>query len=77
MATWTANADGKTARLEGATYTVRQLSELLQVSERHIHRMRAGKQIPGEVRFGVAVRFVRTIIDRWLSEGGGYWQSPK
>jgi excisionase family DNA binding protein len=72
MATWTASADGKTARLEGAVYTVRQLSELLQVSERHIHRLRANKEIPGEVRFGTkAVRFVRSIIDRWLSEGGG------
>lgn len=71
MATWTANADGKTARMEGATYTVRQLSELLQVSERHIHRMRANKEIPGEVRYGVAVRFVRSTIHRWLEEGGG------
>jgi len=71
MATWTANADGRTARLENATYTIRQLSELLQVSERHVHRMRANKELPGEIRFGVAVRFVRTVIDAWLAEGGG------
>lgn len=72
MATWTANSDGKTARLEGAVYTVAQLAELLQVSERHIHRLRANGEIPGEVRFGTkAVRFVKTIIARWLAEGGG------
>lgn len=70
MATLTADADGKTARLEGATLTVRQLSAMLQLSERHVHRLRANGQIPGEIRFGTAVRFVRSIITRWLSEGG-------
>lgn len=71
MATWTANADGKTARLEGAVYTIADLADLLKVSERHVHRMRANGQLPGEIRFGTkAVRFVKSIIDCWLSDRG-------
>ncbi len=62
----TAPAD-KRERLEAATYTVAQLADLLDVSERHVHRLRDQKKVPGEIRVGRCVRFGRTIIDRWLS----------
>lgn len=50
-----------------ATYTVADLAKLLGVSERHIHRLRDQKKIPGELRAGRCVRFSRAVIDRWLS----------
>lgn len=57
-------------RLQAATYTVAQLAELLDVSERHVHRLRDRKALPGELRVGKCVRFARNVIDRWLTEGG-------
>lgn len=54
-------------RLESATYTVAELSVLLDCSERHIHRLRDKKAIPGEIRVGRCVRFARRVIDGWLS----------
>jgi excisionase family DNA binding protein len=57
-------------RLSAATYTVAQLAELLDVSERHVHRLRDQKVVPGEIRVGRCVRFARAIIDRWLAGGG-------
>ena len=59
----------KQERLEAATYTVSQLADLLGVSERHVHRLRDQKAIPGELRIGKCVRFARVIVDRWLSDG--------
>ena len=59
----------KRERLEAATYTVSQLSDLLGVSERHVHRLRDQKAIPGELRIGKCVRFARVVVDRWLSIG--------
>ena len=59
----------KRERLESATYTVAELSTLLDCSERHIHRLRDKKAIPGELRVGKCVRFARRVIDRWLTGG--------
>jgi excisionase family DNA binding protein len=59
----------KRERLEAATYTVCQLADLLGVSERHVHRLRDQKAIPGEIRIGKCVRFARVVVDRWLSDG--------
>ena len=61
--------DEKRDSLEAATYTVAQLAGLLDVSERHIHRLRDQKAIPGEIRVGKCVRFARKVIDRWLGDG--------
>ncbi len=69
MSTLASEAQAKRQQLEAATYTVADLATLLGVSERHIHRMRDLKQIPGELRFGKAVRFAKAIIDKWLSTG--------
>ena len=62
-------APAKRARLEAATNTVAELSALLDCSERHIHRLRDRKAIPGEIRVGKCVRFARRVIDLWLSGG--------
>ena len=70
MATLT-EADG---RVEPATYTRRDLADLLGVSERHVDRMTAAGEIPGVFRSGRLVRFRRAVIDRWLD---GESDSPK
>jgi excisionase family DNA binding protein len=57
----------KRERLATATYTVAQLAELLGVSERHIHRLRDQKKLPGEIRLGRSVRFARNVIDSMLA----------
>lgn len=59
----------KAERLASQTYTVAQLAELLGVSERHIHRQRDLKRLPGEIRIGNCIRFARQIIDRWIAGG--------
>ena len=59
----------KRERLEAATYTVAELATLLGCSERHVHRQRDRKAIPGEIRCGKCVRFARRVIDGWLSGG--------
>ncbi|MGL6073423.1 MAG: helix-turn-helix domain-containing protein [Fimbriiglobus sp.] len=59
----------KAKRLTAQTYTVAEVAELLGVSERHIHRLRDQKRIPGEMRIGNCVRFAKQIIDRWVSGG--------
>jgi excisionase family DNA binding protein len=64
-------ADG---RVDTAVYSRRQLSDLLDVSERHVDRMVRTGQIPGLVRVGRLVRFRRVVIDRWLA---GETESPK
>ena len=69
MATLNDDKKDKAARLESQTYTVSQLSDLLGVSERHVHRLRDQKAIPGELRIGKCVRFARVVVDRWLSNG--------
>ena len=52
------------------TYTVADLSRLLQCSVRHVHRMRAAARIPGVVHIGDRlVRFSRPVIDAWLAAG--------
>lgn len=65
----TPTAAEKRERLISATYTVAELSVLLDCSERHIHRLRDKKAIPGELRVGKCVRFARHVIDSWLSCG--------
>lgn len=57
-------ADG---RVESATYTRRDLADLLGVSERHVDRMTAAGEIPGAFRSGRLVRFRRLVVDRWLA----------
>jgi excisionase family DNA binding protein len=54
-------------RVEPATYTRRDLADLLDVSERHVDRMTAAGEIPGAFRSGRLVRFRRVVIDRWLA----------
>lgn len=72
MTTSTPAPADKRERLDAATYTVAELADLLGVSERHVHRLRDQKKIPGELRVGRCVRFARSIIDGWLSGGAAH-----
>jgi excisionase family DNA binding protein len=54
-------------RVEPATYTRRDLADLLGVSERHVDRMTVAGEIPGAFRSGRLVRFRRIVVDRWLA----------
>lgn len=69
MTTATSIPSVQRQRLAAATYTVPQLADLLGVSERHVHRLRDLKKIPGELRLGRSVRFARNVIDAWLAGG--------
>jgi excisionase family DNA binding protein len=67
MTTATSISSSQRQRLATATYTVPQVADLLGVSERHVHRLRDQKKIPGEIRLGRSVRFARNVIDSWLA----------
>ena len=59
-----------TAKPKGtATYTVADLAEMLGVSERHVHRLKQAKEIPGLMKLGGRVVFAKVQVDRWLSGG--------
>ena len=48
-------------------YSIPELAELLGVSERHIHRLKDAKEIPGLLKLGGRIVFARVQIDRWLA----------
>lgn len=56
-------------KLECSTYTVPQIAKLLQCSERHVWRLADADAIPGKLRIGRLVRFVRSVIDGWIADG--------
>lgn len=49
------------------TYTIEQLSELLNCSTRHVRRLDAMREIPGRLTLGRLVRYSRRQVDAWLS----------
>jgi excisionase family DNA binding protein len=50
-----------------ATYTVPDIAQLTQSSERHIWRLADQGKIPGRVKgLGRLVRFSRSAVDAWL-----------
>jgi len=51
-------------------YTVADLAQRLQCSDRHIWRMLDRKLIPGVIRIGRLVRLHRPTVDAWLANGG-------
>jgi len=51
-----------------ATYTVADLAEMLGVSERHVHRLKQAKEIPGLIRLGGRIVFSKVVIDKWLAD---------
>jgi excisionase family DNA binding protein len=52
-----------------AVYTVRELSILLGLSQRTIWRLADGGMIPGKLRIGASVRFLRSVVDQWVEKG--------
>lgn len=69
MTTETPTADTPTpAKPKGtATYTIGELAELLGVSERHVHRLKDAKEIPGLLKLGGRIVFSKVQIDKWLA----------
>ena len=49
------------------TYSIAELAKLLGVSQRHIHRLKDAKELPGLLKLGGRIVFSRVQIDRWLS----------
>lgn len=58
----------KTA-VEPATYTLTDLSVLLQCSLRHVYKMDADARIPAPLRFGRRSRWVKREFHAWLEAG--------
>jgi excisionase family DNA binding protein len=54
---------------DSGTYTVSDIAEKLQCSERHVFRLISQKKIPGVCQFGRLRRFRKVEIDRWLLKG--------
>jgi excisionase family DNA binding protein len=52
-----------------ATYDVRDLAALLNISIRQVWRMCDAGKMPKPARFGRAVRWSRSVIDKWLAAG--------
>ena len=50
-----------------ATYTIPELSEMLGVSERHLHRLKDTNGIPGLLKLGGRIVFRKVVVDAWLA----------
>ena len=60
--------------VEAATYTADELAILLNVSVRHVWRLRDLNQLPASIRLGKLVRWPRKLVNEWLAlqhEGAG------
>lgn len=55
--------------VEQSCYTVDELARVLNVSVRHIWRLRDRGKLPAAIRLGKAVRWPKTLIDGWLAAG--------
>jgi len=67
--TETTTAADKLRRLDAEMYTAETLAERLLCSPRHVWRMHDAGDLPAAVRIGRLVRWPRTLIDRWVSDG--------
>jgi excisionase family DNA binding protein len=67
MAT-TPELQAKPHAVENGTYTVPDLAAIYRCSERHVRRMIDAGEIPGMIRVGRLVRFVKRIVDAHLLE---------
>jgi excisionase family DNA binding protein len=52
-----------------ATLTIEQLAGMLRLDRRTVERRVSAGQIPGSFRLGGARRFVRAVVEKWISEG--------
>jgi excisionase family DNA binding protein len=51
-----------------ATYTAREVAEMLRCCETHIRRLARRDKIPGQVKgVGRLLRFARPAIDSWIT----------
>lgn len=50
----------------GLVYTVQEVASALKVSRATVDRLQARGTLPGKVKVGGQVRYVRQVIDQWL-----------
>ena len=51
-------------------WTVKDVAELLKVSQRHVWRLRSAGKLPQPIRIGRAVRWPRQSIAAFIEKGG-------
>jgi excisionase family DNA binding protein len=56
-------------RLASAVYDAGDFASLLQISERHIWKLRDAGLLPECIRIGRLVRWPRTRVDEWIHQG--------
>ena len=49
--------------------TLKQVAELLSVSERHVHKLNSSGRLPRPVRLGRSVRWRRVELESWVEAG--------
>ncbi|SFI70331.1 DNA binding domain-containing protein, excisionase family [Planctomicrobium piriforme] len=50
-------------------FTAKQVADILNVSTRTVHRLRSSRELPSPVEFGGNVRWRRSVIESWISDG--------
>jgi excisionase family DNA binding protein len=55
---------------------IKELAEMLGVSVRHIHRMKASGQLPRPVYVGRSVKYQRSKLQQWMDNGGTHGKQP-
>lgn len=55
--------------VESVTYSVKDLSCLLKLSERTVWRLSDAGEVPGKIRIGGSVRWSRAVVDSWIAKG--------
>ena len=49
--------------------TVKQVAELLGISERHAYKLDASGRLPRSIKLGKSVRWRREELERWVDAG--------
>ena len=52
-----------------AMLNTREVSTLLQCSQRHVYRLVDAGRMPPPVKLGALIRWTRTSIEEWISAG--------
>ena len=59
----------QTSANDKAILAVRDIAEMLDVTESHVYHMTSRGEIP-YFKAGKRIRFSKTAIDKWIEEGG-------
>lgn len=56
-------------KIECKTFTAREVAKLLGANRNTVYEAAARGEIPGTIRLGRKVVFVRSVVLRWLGQG--------